>query len=301
VWLVVTGGLVLRAFLGWESRQLRRGAAVLLDPTMLKNRLLRGGLTAFFFQYLLQAGVFFCVPLFLSVALGLSAVATGVRILPLSVSLLAVAVGVPRFFPEASPRRVVRLGFLFLFAGIVILLALLDLGAGPEVVTWPLLLTGIGIGALASQLGSVTVSAVPDDQSAEVGGLQNTLTNLGASIGTALAGAVLIAGLTSSFLSGIQENPAIPQDLSSQAAVDLAAGVPFVPDDALDEALAAAGVEGEAAAAVVDENEASRLAGLRASLFVLALIALLALFFLDAIPTRQPGADDARSPGEVET
>ena len=74
----------------------------------------------------------------------------------------------------------------------------------------PLLLAGLGIGALASQLGSVTVSAVPDDESAEVGGLQNTATNLGASLGTALAGSLLIAILTTSFLTGIEQNDAVP-------------------------------------------------------------------------------------------
>ena len=67
------------------------------------------------------------------------------------------------------------------------MVAALDAGAGAEIVTWPMLLAGLGIGALASQLGSVTVSSVPDEQSGEVGGLQNTVTNLGASIGTALA------------------------------------------------------------------------------------------------------------------
>src|SRR5262249_36762479 len=149
------------------------------------NKTLRGGLTSFFFQYLLQAGLFFSVPLFLSVALGLSAVATGVRLLPLSVTLLLAAVGVPRLFPHASPRRVVQLGFFSLFAGTAVLVAALDAGAGADIVTWPLLLAGLGVGALASQLGAVTVSSVPDEQSAEVGGLQNTVTNLGASIGTA--------------------------------------------------------------------------------------------------------------------
>jgi MFS family permease len=95
--------------------------------------------------------------------------------------------GVPKVFPHASPRRVVQIGFLALFAGIVVMVAALEVGAGPEIVTWPMLLAGLGIGALASQLGSVTVSAVPDEQSGEVGGVQNTMTNLGASIGTALA------------------------------------------------------------------------------------------------------------------
>ena len=73
----------------------------------------------------------------------------------------------------------------------------------------PLLLIGLGIGALASQLGAVTVSAVPDDEAPEVGGVQNTATNLGASMGTALAGSLLIATLTSSFLANIEQSPAI--------------------------------------------------------------------------------------------
>jgi len=290
IWLILAGGCVLVGFLGWERRRLDHGEAALIDPAMLNNRLLRGGLTSFFFQYLLQAGLFFVVPLFLSVALGLSAIATGVRLLPLSVTLLLAAAGVPKLFPNASPRRVVRLGFLALFAGIVIMVALLDIGAGPEIVTWPMLLAGLGVGALASQLGSVTVSAVPDDQSGEVGGLQNTVTNLGASIGTALAGAVLISALSASFFTGIENNPAIPEDVSSAAQVELAGGIPFISDADLGQALEDAGVPADTADAVLEENEQSRLDGLRASLSVLAIFALLALVFSHGIPTLQPGA-----------
>ena len=69
-----------------------------------------------------------------------------------------------------------QVGVLALFAGTVVMVAALDAGAGPGIVTWPMLLAGLGIGALASQLGAVTVSAVPDEQSSEVGGLQNTAT-----------------------------------------------------------------------------------------------------------------------------
>ena len=135
----------------------------------------RSGLTAFFFQYLLQAGLFFAVPLFLSIALGLSAIDTGVRILPLSITLVIAAVGIPKVFPQASPRLVSQLGFLALFLGLVVFVAALDAGAGAEITTWPMLLAGLGIGALASQLGAVTVSALSDEQSGEVGGLQNTV------------------------------------------------------------------------------------------------------------------------------
>lgn len=296
IWLVIAGGLVLRAFMGWESRRRGRGEGVLIDPAMLDNKLLRGGLTSFFFMYLLQMGLFFAVPLFLSIALGLTAIETGVRILPLSLALLVVAVGVPRFFPDVSPRLVVRLGFLSLFLGILTLVALLEIGVGPEVVTWPMLLAGMGIGALASQLGSVTVSSVPDEQSAEVGGVQNTVTFLGASIGTALAGAVLISALTTSFFTGIEDNPAIPEELSSQAQVELAGGVPFIPDDQLSAALADVGVTGETADEIVEENDEARLDGLRASLSLLAVLALVAMFFSNRIPTRQPGSEQERTP-----
>jgi MFS family permease len=288
VWLVIAGAAVLFGFLRWERHRQASGAAVLIDPSMLNNKLLRGGLTSFFFQYLLQAGLFFTVPLFLSVALGLSAIDTGLRILPLSIALLVAAVGVPKLFPDVSPRRVVRLGFLSLFAGIVALAAALEVGAGPEVVTWPMLLAGLGIGALASQLGSVTVSAVPDEQSAEVGGLQNSITFLGASIGTALVGAVLISALSTSFFTGIQANPAIPENLSSQAQVQLASGVPFIPDDELSDALADAGVTEPTKSAIIEENTASRLDGLRSALAALAVIALIALCFSSGIPSRQP-------------
>jgi MFS family permease len=288
IWLIMAGGVVLRIFMWWEIHRLARGQAVLVDPVMLRNRTLRGGLFSFLFQYLLQAGLFFAVPLFLSVALGLSAVATGVRLLPLSITLLLAAAGIPKVFPDASPRRVVQLGFLALFAGIVIMVAALDAGAGPEIVTWPMLLAGLGVGALASQLGSVTVSAVPDEQSGEVGGIQNTVTNLGASIGTALAGAVLIAVLTTSFLAGVQNNPDVPKDVVAKAQVELGAGIPFISDKDLQAALDKAGVPAKTADAVVAENADARIAGLRSSLSVLALIALIAMFTTRRIPARQP-------------
>jgi MFS family permease len=289
-WLVLGGAVVLWAFLEWEQRRVASGRSALLDPAMLRIPGLQKGLTAFFFQFLIQAGLFFCVPLYLSVALGLSAIDTGLRIMPLSVTLLLAAVGVPKLFPTASPRRVVRLGFLALLAGIVSLLAALEIGVGAEIVTVPMLLAGLGIGALSSQLGAVTVSSVPDEQSGEVGGIQNTFTNLGASIGTALAGAVLISALTSSFIAGIADNEAIPPSVTSQAQVELSSGIPFVSDAQLETALAEAGVDPAVSSAIIDENTASRLDGLRSALAVLALLALVALLATGGLPTRQPGS-----------
>ncbi|MFI0514863.1 MFS transporter [Streptomyces sp. WSLK1-5] len=288
VWLMLAGLLLVWLFLLWETGMVRRRREPLVDPAMLRNRQLTGGLTMFFFQYLVQMGVFFVVPLYLSVALGLSALKTGARILPLSVTLLAAAVLIPRLLPDVSPRRVVRLGILALLAGAVALMAALDVNAGAEIVTLPLLLIGLGMGALASQLGAVTVSAVPEEQSAEVGGVQNAVTNLGASIGTALAGSILIATMTTSFLTTVENNPDIPSQVKNQASVNLESGVPFLSDAQLKSALDEAGTSKQVSEAALDANEKARIDGLRAALAILAFTALLAMFFTTRIPNTQP-------------
>ncbi|MFG2339964.1 MFS transporter [Streptomyces yangpuensis] len=297
VWLMLLGLFLVWLFLRWESRLVARRQEPLVDPAMLQNKQLTGGLTMFFFQYLVMMGVFFVVPLYLSVALGLSALATGARLLPLSITLLAAATLIPRFLPDVSPRRVVRLGTLALLAGAVVLLGALDVDAGAEVVAVPLLLIGLGMGALASQLGAVTVSAVPQAQSAEVGGVQNAVTNLGSSIGTALAGSIMIATLTSSFLSSVTENPAVPSSVKSQATVQLASGAPFLSDAQLRSALAEAGVSPEVTDAALEANEQARVDGLCAALSVLAFAALVALFFTQRIPTVQPSTQAGDAAG----
>ncbi|WP_068017774.1 MFS transporter [Nocardia mexicana] len=297
IWLIVSGLVVLYGFLRWESRLAARGREPLVDPALLRNRRLTGGLGLFFAQFLVQGGVFFTVPLFLSVVLELSAVETGLRILPLSIALVLTAIGIPRFAPRAGPRRVVRLGLAAMVCGIVVLIAGLDPTVDARVVTVPMILLGLGLGALSAQLGAVTVSAVPDSRSAEVGGLQNTGTSLGTSVGTALMGSVLIAALTTSVLDGITGNPAVPESVQQQATTRLTAGAPFVSTTQLQQSLGAAGVPAPTAQAIVEANADARLSALRAALMVAAVFAVLALFGTGRLP-RAPVGGRQHSGGE---
>ncbi|HET7800011.1 MAG TPA: MFS transporter [Humibacillus xanthopallidus] len=298
IWLMVLGLLVVFAFMRWENHLVRTGREPLLRPMLLRNRGLVGGLTMFFSQYIIQAGVFFAVPLFLSVVLQLDALQTGLRILPLSFALLLAAAGVPKAWPQANPRRVVRLGLLSMLAGILVLVGGMDPGANAAVVAVPMLLIGLGLGALASQLGSVTVSSVPDSEAAEVGGLQNTGTNLGASLGTALVGSVLLSTLTASVVSGILANPDVPAQVKEQAATPIVGGVPFISDKQLSDALTTAGVTGTEAQAIIDVNAAARLDALKEAFGVTALLTVGALFFTGRIPRRAPGSDDDEGDGD---
>jgi EmrB/QacA subfamily drug resistance transporter len=295
VWLVLSGLLVVGGLLMWESRLEARGGEPLFRPSMFHNVQMTGGLVAFFFQFMVQSGIFFTIPLFLSVVLELSALQTGLRLLPLSVTLLLSALLIPRLAPRASPRTVARAGMLSMLAGILVLVGGLDPGANAGIVLIPMALVGLGIGALASQLGAVTVSAMPDSQSAEVGGLQNTFTNFGASLGTALVGAVLIGSLTSGFIEGITNNPAVPPEVTAKATVQLEGGVPFISDSELRTGLATTQLPPSTQDAIVAENASARLIGLRSALWLVALLTVAGLFCTGLLPRRALGAAPARS------
>jgi MFS family permease len=208
---------------------------------------------------------------------------------------------VPKLFPRVSPRRAVAIGFVLVLIGVLALLAAMDSDASASVVTLPLLVVGLGLGTLASQLGSVTVSAAPEELAPEVGGLQNTASQFGASLGTALAGSVLIAALTGSFLTAIAQNPDVPPQVADQANVQLASGIPFISDADLQSALQDAGVDDQVATAVLDDYGQARLDGLRTALALLAVFAVIALFFTRRVPDVQPGGTPVATrppPGE---
>ena len=246
------------------------------------------GSSSFFFQYLLQAGLFFTVPLFLSVALGLSAIDTGVRLLPLSITLLLAAVGIPKLLPERvapAGRAGRRPGACF--AGIVVMVASLDAGRRPrdrDVAHAARRPRRRGAGLAARRRHGVR--RCPTSRAARSAGCRTRCTNLGASIGTALAGAVLISALTATFLTGIEDNPdGARRSVSEQAEVRARRRASrSSPTPTSRPRSRTRGSTGHEADAIVEENEAARIDGLQASLSVLALIALLALFSTRRIP-----------------
>ena len=128
------------------------------------------------------------------------------------------------------------------------------------------------------------MSAVPDEQSPEVGGIQNTMTNLGASLGTALAGSFLFAALATSFASNIQQSSAIPDRVKDEASLKIASGVPFISDADLEAALDDAGVDQQTSEAALEAYTDARIDGLRSALAILAVLVVVALFLAQAIP-----------------
>jgi hypothetical protein len=99
---------------------------------------------------------------------------------------------------------------------------------------------------------------------------------------------VLISALTTSFFANLDANPDVPDQVVSQAEVQLTSGVPFISDKDLEAALDEANVPPTVADQIVDDNAEARIDGLRAALAVLALFAIVAFVAGRRLPTVQP-------------
>jgi MFS family permease len=284
--LILGGFGILAAFAWWEERREGRGEDLLLDRRMLRIVPLRAGLSTLTMQQLILMGTFFVLPVYLQVVLGLDAFETGKRLFPLSVALLIAALAGPRLAARLAPKRVCQAGLAALTVAAFVLVGTIDVELNEAGFAICLAIFGIGAGLLLSQLGNVIMSSVEPSQSNEAGGLQGTAQNLGASLGTALIGAVLISALTTGFTSRIETNPDVSAAARSALAASVAAGIPVVPVDDVEQAVLDAGAPAEEASAVAEDYGDAQLEALKKSLLAVALLAAASLVFTRRLPGR---------------
>ncbi|HEU0243991.1 MAG TPA: MFS transporter [Candidatus Limnocylindrales bacterium] len=300
--LILIGFGFLATLSWWVGRRERLGQEALLDMSMLGIRHLRAGLLTLGAQQLVLMGTFFVLPVYLQVMLGLNALDTGVKLLPMSVTMFLAALLGPRVAARRSPRIVARLGFAFLAIGSFVLLATVDVTLASVPFALGLALFGVGIGLLASQLGNVIMSSVDPSQTNQAGGLQGTAQNLGASLGTALIGAILLSALTSGFVDNVVNNDALSPDV--QAAVSEAAsasGLQVIPVADVAPLLVNAGVPQADADSIAQDYGDAQLYGLRVALLAVALFSVLSSWFTRKLPDRGPSADLVDSVAAVAT
>lgn len=283
--MILAGLGLLAGLASWEERQERLGRDSLVDLSMLRIPTLRAGLTTLGMQQLIILGTFFVLPVYLQVVLGLDAFQTGLRLVPMSVAMFIAALAGPRLAARRSPKAVARLGLIGLAVGSTLELSVIDVQLDTTTFAVALAVFGAGAGLLASQLGNVIMSSVAPARSNEAGGLQGTAQNLGASLGTALVGSVLLLGLTSAFVDRIEVNPAVPADVQAQlTSLAGSTGLQVVPVSEVEAALASAGLPPDQVTAIAADYSAAQLDGLRNALGVVAVFSLLALWFTRHLP-----------------
>src|SRR4051794_3075368 len=227
--LLLAGAGCLAGFAWWEDRRERQGRDTLLDRKMLRIPRLRAGLLTLMMQQLILLGLFFVLPVYLQVVLGLDAFETGKRLFPMSVTMFAAALTGPRLAAGFAPKRVAQAGLVALALAAFLLLATIDVELNGTTFALALALFGVGAGLLLSQLGNVIMSSVDPSQSNVAGGLQGTAQNLGASLGTALIGAVLIAAMGTALVTRVEDNPALPDQVVQAVTATAQRGIPVAP------------------------------------------------------------------------
>ncbi len=289
-YLILIGVITLIVFYNRQLSLIEHKRPPFVDVTLLKIKELKSGLSVLLSQYMITAAVFFVIPVYLQMVLGYDALKTGVRILPLSFAVIICSILGTRLLARLSVRQVVRLGQLCLVVGSIVTMFAIDAHFEPVTFGIGMFIIGGGLGFLASQIGAVNMAAVPEESNGEVGGLQGTYQNLGSSLGTALIGSVLIASLTAGFITNIEKNPDIPQDVKSYITEKSANGIQIVSSTQVEDYAESKGLPPDQAEAVAVSYNESQLAGLEESMLFVAFLALLSVVLSRNIPNQKPKA-----------
>jgi len=290
--LIAAGAVLLTAFLRWSARRERAGREPLLRVDLLSNLQLRAGLSMLTAQQLVLNGIFFVLPLYLQVVLGKNALETGVAILPISVTMFVAALGAPRVADRISPKRIVQVGLAAMLVAALGLLAAIDYELNAVGFGIALAAFGVGVGLLASQLGNVIMSSVGEERASEAGGLQGTAQNLGASLGTALIGAILLTGLGAATTTAVHAREDLPPAVQQQVTATAKQGLEFVPRSQVEASAREAGLPAEQATAVAEAYGDAQLEALKKALFGAAGFVLLAFWFTRRLPDEPLGRAD---------
>jgi predicted MFS family arabinose efflux permease len=194
VWLFVARGVVVLAgfVLHVWSRE-RAGRDPLLSLRLFGSRTSNLGLVTQLVQWLVLQGSFFVVSVFIQQVRGFDAVATGLLLTPATVGILVSSAAVGRLVRRWLQVTLVRTGFVLTAAGMALLLALVRQESGVWTFVPGLLLMGLGVGVMLTASVNVVQSSFGDEDQGDISGLSRSVSNLGSSLGTALAGSVLVA------------------------------------------------------------------------------------------------------------
>ncbi len=110
--VIAAGGVLLWAFVRWQRHREAIGTDPLVHLDLVKIPPVRSGLIGLFSQNLILMGIFFTVPLYLQMVLGLDALETGIKMLPVSVMMFIAAAAGSRLSSRFPVRSIVRAGLV---------------------------------------------------------------------------------------------------------------------------------------------------------------------------------------------
>jgi MFS family permease len=194
---LVVGIVLLVAFFFYIRARERRGKEPLLSTRLFKNRTCNLALVTQNVQWLLLLGTSFVVSVFLQEVRGYNAIQTGVIFTAATLGVLAASLGQQRFAKRRAQKTLIVAGFVTALLGIALLLAFVHASSRVVAFAPGLLLIGLGLGLMLTPSVNVVQSSFPEALQGEISGLSRSVSNLGSSFGTAIAGTILVSDLAS--------------------------------------------------------------------------------------------------------
>jgi MFS family permease len=192
VFLAVGAAFLISFFLYIRSEE-RAGKEPLLSTALFKNRTCNLALLTQNMQWLVLMGVSFVVAVFLQTVRGYNAIQTGVIFTAATVGILISSFAAERWAKKYSQRTLILLGFTVTLAGIGVFIGLVGISLRVVAFVPGLFLIGFGVGAMLTPSVNVVQSSFPEEQQGEISGLSRSVSNLGSSLGTAIAGTILVS------------------------------------------------------------------------------------------------------------
>ncbi len=191
--LLVLGVVFLVGFYFYIRARERAGKEPLLSTRLFRNRTCNLALVTQNMQWLLLMGVSFVVSVFLQEVRGYSAIGTGVVFTAATVGVLVSSFAAQRLAKKYAQRTLIVAGFIVTLAGIALLLGFVQASSKVIAFVPGLLLIGLGLGAMLTPSVNVVQSSFPEALQGEISGLSRSISNLGSTFGTAIAGTILVS------------------------------------------------------------------------------------------------------------
>ncbi|MBB1151609.1 MFS transporter [Amycolatopsis dendrobii] len=192
VWLFAgIGGALLAVFVAHLRARERAAREPLVPSGLFRDRVTGLGLATQHVQWLVLQGAFFVVAVFLQEVRGCDAIETGLMLTPATVGILAASAAAGRMARRHSQRWLIRVGFVLAVAGLLLVLVLVRADSGVASSVPGLFFLGAGVGIMLTASANLVQSRFPDAAQGDISGVSRSVSNLGSSVGTALAGSVL--------------------------------------------------------------------------------------------------------------
>ncbi|MEI8412257.1 MULTISPECIES: MFS transporter [unclassified Kribbella] len=216
--LLAIGVVGLVAFGYWLVRRKRQGKPTLIDPALFSSAVFKLGISQQMLQQIALGGTMIALPIYLQMVLEYNAMEAGLTLAPLSLSMFGMAILAEKKAGGRRPSGIIRWGFVLLTVGLVVLIPIVPRADSGWILVGPLVLAGVGLGLLVSQLNNYTLSPISQERVSEAAGVNSAAGSFGLSFGLAFAGAIMLATLSFTFTNQAESSTVLQPAQQEQVA-----------------------------------------------------------------------------------